>query len=88
MGTASAGYPFGITAHSHEKIGSLPHRMDCSSSSFPLLILVDQLQIPWLVDQPIILDTKWLLSKLECWCFKKMLGKFNFVVHNLAIFFW
>jgi hypothetical protein len=79
MGTASAGYPFGITAHSHGKIGSLPHRMDCPSSSFPLVILEDDFDNPWLVDQPIILDAKCLLSKLECWCFKKILGKFNFL---------
>ncbi|KAK4586013.1 hypothetical protein RGQ29_023264 [Quercus rubra] len=42
MGTASVGYPFGITAHSHGKIGVLPHRMNFSSSGFPLNVEVSR----------------------------------------------
>lgn len=45
MGTASAGYPFGITAHSHGKVGALPHRVDCSSSSFPLNVEVSRINL-------------------------------------------
>ena len=42
MATASVGYPFGITAHSHGKIGVLPHRMNFSSSGFPLNVEVSR----------------------------------------------
>ncbi|XP_059460500.1 1-deoxy-D-xylulose-5-phosphate synthase 1, chloroplastic isoform X1 [Corylus avellana] len=45
MGTASAGYPFGITAHSHGKVGALPRRVDCSSSSFPLNVELSRINL-------------------------------------------
>ena len=63
-----------------EKLVLCLMKWTAQTPSFPLVILE-------LVGQPLILDTKHLLSKLECWCFKKILGKFNFVVHNLAVFF-
>ncbi|KAF5461446.1 hypothetical protein F2P56_017547 [Juglans regia] len=45
MGAASTGYPFGVTIHSNGKIGAFPHRMDCSSSSFPLNAEVSRINL-------------------------------------------
>ena len=45
MGTASAGYPCGITVHSHGKIGALPQRMNFSSSSFPLNVELSRIHL-------------------------------------------
>lgn len=44
MGTA-VGYPFGITAHCHGKIGALPRRLDCSGSTFPLNVEVSRFNL-------------------------------------------
>jgi hypothetical protein len=36
MGSASAGYPFGIASHCHGKIGAFSHKVQLFGTNFPL----------------------------------------------------
>lgn len=45
MGTAYAGYPFGVLGHSHGKLGNLPHKIELFGYCFPLHVETSRINL-------------------------------------------